>query len=187
MMVSPAQNRTAMTDASFEIDFDFAARADAAAVAALIERAYRGPVAATGWTNESELLIGPRSSLGEVEELIGETGSRFVMARHRGELVGCALIQKLGQGAYFGMFAIDPDRQASGLGKTVIARAETAARELWGATFMRLTVISLRDQLIAWYERRGYINTGFRERFPFETATGALRTDFDLIVLEKPL
>jgi len=176
-----------MADFSFEIEFGFAAAPDATAIAALIERAYRGPVAATGWTNESELLVGPRSSVGEVKELIGEAGSRFVTARHGGALVGCALIQHLGHGAYFGMFAIDPDRQAAGLGKAVIARAEAAARELWGATFMRLTVISLREQLIAWYERRGYVNTGFRERFPFETATGALRTDFDLIVLEKPL
>jgi hypothetical protein len=52
---------------------------------------------------------------------------------------------------------------------------------------MKLTVISLREPLIAWYERRGYVRTGAREPFPFATATGALRTDFDLIVLQKPL
>ena len=102
-------------------------------------------------------------------------------------LVGCALIQQYADGAYFGMFAIDPDVQGGGLGKAMLAYCEAAARELWQAAFLRLAVISLRDQLIQWYERRGFVQTGEHETFPFETATGALRTDFDLIVLEKPL
>jgi hypothetical protein len=48
-------------------------------------------------------------------------------------------------------------------------------------------VISLREKLIAWYERRGFVQTGEHEAFPFHEAKGALRTDFDLTVLRKPL
>lgn len=167
--------------------FQYASLTDVTRVAALIELAYRGPLAATGWTNESELLTGPRSSPAEVERLVRDGNSRFVMALAGDRLVGCALIQQYADGAYFGMFAIDPAEQRSGLGKALVARCVQAARELWGATFLRLTVISLRDGLIEWYERRGFVRTGEREPFPFDTATGALRTDFDLIVLEKPL
>lgn len=169
------------------IRFAFGAPQDVPRIAALIELAYRGPEAAKGWTNESMLLTGPRSSPAEVESLIRDGNSRFVLALEGERLVGCALVQLYADGAYFGMFAIDPSTQGSGLGKAVLAQCEQAARELWGAAFLRLTVISLRDKLIDWYERRGFVQTGEREPFPFETATGALRTDFDLVVLQKPL
>jgi ribosomal protein S18 acetylase RimI-like enzyme len=167
--------------------FDYARPADAPALAALIERAYRGPVAARGWTNEAELLTGPRSSPEEVERLILTPGTRFLAARSGDRLIGCALLQKDRDGAYFGMFAIDPDAQGGGLGKAIMARCEAAVGELWSARFLRLTVISLRHELIAWYERRGFRQSGRREPFPFDTATGALRRDFDLVELRKEL
>lgn len=165
--------------------FAFAGLADVPRLALLIERAYRGPEAAKGWTNESEILTGPRSSPAEIEGLIRDKDARFVTAFRAEKLVGCALIKREGNGAYFGMFAIDPDIQGGGLGKAMMTRCEEASQELWGATWMRLTVISLRDRLIGWYERRGYAQTGEHEAFPFDTATGALRTDFDLTVLKK--
>lgn len=177
--------RVAMTD--LPLNLGFASLDDVAEVAALIELAYRGPEAAKGWTSEAALLTGPRSSPAEIAQLIGDPDSRFVTARRGDRLIGCALIQKRGDGAYFGMFAIQPGEQGTGLGKTMMAQCEMAARELWGARHLKLTVISLRDKLIAWYERRGFRQTGEREPFPFDSATGALRTDFDLIVLEKPL
>jgi ribosomal protein S18 acetylase RimI-like enzyme len=167
--------------------FAFASIADAPRVAALIERAYRGSTAAKGWTNESDLLTGPRSSVTEVEALIRHPESRFVMALANGEVVGTALLQKQHEGAYFGMFAIDPELQSGGVGKMVIARCESDAVQLWNAAWLRLTVISLRHELIGWYERRGFQRTGEREPFPFDTATGALRTDFDLVVMQKRL
>ena len=168
--------------------FGFATLADIPQLAALIERAYRGPEAAKGWTNESELLTGPRSSPAEIEGLIREADTRFATAYEGDKLVGCALIRNEGDGgSYFGMFAIDPDAQGGGLGKAMVARCEAAARELWGAKSMKLTVISLRAKLIEWYERRGFVQTGEHEPFPFDSATGALRTDFDLTVLRKTL
>jgi ribosomal protein S18 acetylase RimI-like enzyme len=165
--------------------FAFAGLADVPRLALLIERAYRGPEAAKGWTNEAEILTGPRSSPAEIEGLIRDKDSRFVTGFRGDKLVGCALIQREGDGAYFGMFAIDPDIQGGGLGKAMMTRCEEAVRELWGAKSLRLQVISLRHQLIGWYERRGYVQTGEHEPFPFDTATGALRTDFDLTVLRK--
>jgi len=170
-----------------DVRFAFAVLADVPRIATLIELAYRGPTAATGWTNESELLTGPRSSPAEVESLVRDPEARFLMAVEGDRLVGCVLLKKYKAGAYFGMFAIDPSIQQQGLGKAVVAQAGLAARELWGAAFLRLTVISLRSALIEWYERRGFVRTGEREPFPFESATGALRTDFDLVVLQKPL
>ena len=167
--------------------FDFASLADVPRLGVLIERAYRGPEALRGWTNEASLLTGPRSSPAEIEGLIKAPDSRFVTAFAGEKLVGCALLQKHGEGAYFSMFAIDPDIQGGGLGKAIMARSEAAARELWGAQYLRLAVINLRDQLIQWYERRGFVRTGEQEPFPFDTAPGALRTDFHLTILQKTL
>lgn len=167
--------------------FAFASPADVPALATLIERAYRGPEAAKGWTNEAEILTGPRSSPEEISGLIADQAARFLVAFDGDRLVACALLKKHGLGAYFGMFAIDPDVQGGGLGKEMMARAEAAVRGLWGAFYLRLSVISLRDQLIAWYERRGFVQTGEVEPFPFDSAPGALRTDFHLTVLQKAL
>lgn len=170
-----------------DLVFSFATVDDVPRVAALIELAYRGAVAAKGWTNETDILEGPRSSPSEVERLVRDPRSRFLMAIEDGQLVACCLLQQYGDGAYFGMFAVDPGRQQNGLGKIMVTQSEEAVRVLWKAQFLRLTVISLRDALIAWYERRGFKLTGEREPFPFDEAPGALRTDFDLVVLQKPL
>jgi hypothetical protein len=67
----------------------------------------------------------------------------------------------------------------------MLAAAEQSVRDIWKLPAMTMTVINLRDELIAYYERRGYRRTGKTKPFPFELATGAVRTDFHLIVLRK--
>jgi ribosomal protein S18 acetylase RimI-like enzyme len=170
-----------------EPHFRYADASDAAAVGQLIERAYRGPEAAKGWTNEANLLTGPRTADGEIAGLIADGESRFVLAEIGGQLRACALVQKDGEDAYFGMFSVDPAVQGTGLGKQVLAACERAARAEWKSRALGMVVINLREELIAWYERRGYTLTGKREPFPFEHATGATRNDFDLVELKKPL
>ncbi len=160
---------------------------DVAAVSALVEKAYRGEAAATGWTTETELLTGPRTSDAEVAALVADAGSRFVLMERAGRLVGCALVQRRGDEAYFGMFAVDPGTQGGGVGKAVVEACEQTVRDLWSSTAVTMTVISLRDDLIAWYERRGYARTGRHLPFPFHEHSGALRTDFDLVELRKAL
>jgi GNAT superfamily N-acetyltransferase len=165
----------------------FATYEDVPAVAALIERAYRGPEAATGWTTETHLLTGPRSHLGEVTRRFHEPDSRFLVADDEGQLVGCAFLQRRGGEAYFGMFAVRPDRQGMGLGSELLADSEGAARDLWSSGAMTMSVISVREDLIEWYERRGYERTGASEPFPFHEHSGALRSDFELAQLRKAL
>lgn len=168
------------------LSFRYAQPADVRAVAELVERAYRGP-GAQGWTTESHLLVGPRTAQDEVAALVREADSRVVLAESGGALVGCAHVRRSGGGARFGMFAVDPRLQTQGVGRAVLAECERRARDLWGARTMTLGVISLRSELIAWYERRGYVRTGESEPFPFAPERGALRTDFDLVQMRKPL
>jgi ribosomal protein S18 acetylase RimI-like enzyme len=87
------------------------------------------------------------------------------------------------------MFAVSPTMQGAGLGKVVMAEAERQAREAWGVREMHMTVISVRDDLIAWYERRGYRRTGQMSPFPYGDERFGIpqRADLQFELLVKPL
>jgi ribosomal protein S18 acetylase RimI-like enzyme len=87
------------------------------------------------------------------------------------------------------MFSVTPGLQGGGVGKQVLAEAERIAREEWACPAMRMTVIDIRDELIAFYERRGYARTGVKKPFPYGDARFGLpkRDDLRFEVLEKAL
>ena len=168
------------------LSFRLATTADTSAVVALIESAYRGEESLKGWTSEAGFIEGQRTNPDEISALIGSPDARFVLAFDEGELVGCALVKnEHGQG-YFGMFSVRPARQGTGLGKQLLAEAERIARMIWGCSTMKMTVISIRDELIAFYERRGYRRSGTAP-FPFDREPGVRRTDFHFVILSKGL
>jgi GNAT superfamily N-acetyltransferase len=147
--------------------FRLATPADVAAIVALVESAYRGDVSRKGWTTEADLLDGQRTDPAGVAELIAKLGSCMLLAERDGALVACANLEKRGAAGYFGMFSVRPDLQGGGIGRATLAEAERLAREDWHCREMQMTVISVRDELIAWYERRGYERTGIYSPFPY--------------------
>ncbi|MFJ6698952.1 GNAT family N-acetyltransferase [Streptomyces sp. NPDC091272] len=150
-----------------ELVYRDAVEADADALVALIESAYRGDSSRTGWTTEADILEGQRTDAQGVLAVITDPGSRLLTVERDGELVACCQLEHRGDAAYFGMFAVRPGVQGGGLGKLIIAEAERLARESWQAREMHMTVISVRHDLIAWYERRGYRRTGRMTPFPY--------------------
>lgn len=168
------------------LSFRVATTADTSAVVALIESAYRGEESLAGWTSEAGFIEGQRTNANEISSLIGRQDARFVLAFDEGKLVGCALVKNDQGEGYFGMFSVRPARQGAGLGKLLLAEAERVARTLWGCSTMKMTVISIRDELIAFYERRGYRRSG-TEPFPFDKEPGVRRRDFHFVVLSKAL
>jgi ribosomal protein S18 acetylase RimI-like enzyme len=172
-----------------ELAFRAATAADIPAVVALVESAYRGESGLRGWTTESNLLDGQRTDAQDVGEAIARPDSLVLLAEHDGALVACCHLEKQDGAAYFGMFAVDPARQTGGVGKQVIAHAEQLARTRWGVDRMRMTVIVQREELIAFYERRGYARTGQIKPFPYGDARFGIprRDDLRFEVLEKPL
>ncbi|MER6068475.1 GNAT family N-acetyltransferase [Streptomyces sp. NPDC001817] len=147
--------------------FRDATDADVDALVALIESAYRGDSSRAGWTTEADILQGRRTDPEGVLEVIKSPDSRLLAVEQDGRIVACCQLEHRGDHAYFGMFAVSPTLQGAGLGKTVMAEAERRVREAWGVTEMHMTVISVRDDLIAWYERRGYRRTGKMSPFPY--------------------
>ncbi len=172
------------------IRFTPAVRADATRIAALVNSAYRGEASRRGWTTEADFLDGQRTDAAVIAEIIAQRDQWIVIGEHDGAIVGSMHLEKSAGGiCYLGMFAIRPDLQARGLGKRFMAHAERFARERLGCARMRMQVITLRTELIAWYERRGYRHTGERGRFPYgdERFGIPLRADLEFEVLEKPL
>ena len=101
-----------------------------------------------------------------------------------GALIGCVQVARLGDDlAYLGMLTVEPTLQASGLGRRLLAAAESEAIARFGARRMEMTVIHRRTELIAWYERRGYAPTGETRPFPVDPP----RHELEFAVLEKAL
>ena len=171
------------------LSFRPANHADIPALVALVTSAYRGDVSRQGWTTEADLLDGQRIDPDVLARDIGRARSRILVAERGGEMLACAHVAEEDGAGYFGMFSVRPDLQGGGVGKAMLAEAERIAREEWQLPTMRMTVIDIRDELIAFYERRGYARTGIKKPFPYgdERFGIPLRQDLRFEVLEKDL
>jgi GNAT superfamily N-acetyltransferase len=175
--------------------FRAAGIADVPAVVALVESAYRGEASKAGWTTEADLLDGRRTDADAVAEILAAPASCVLLAFSGDDgdgcrPVACCQLNRAGERvAYFGMFAVQPARQAAGIGTQLLAAAEQYARAEWAATVMELTVIAQRTELISWYARRGYRPTGETRPFPYgdERFGVPRRPDLCFVVLAKPL
>lgn len=156
--------------------------ADAPALKALLEAAYRGDSARRGWNHEADILDDERIGIEELEALLADPAVTILIARDGETLIGCvAVTRKDSAMGYLGMLCVLPTLQSGGLGRRLLDAAEDHGRAI-GITRMEMTVIDSRDSLIAWYERRGYASTGERRPFP------VLRDPpVNFVVLEKPL
>jgi len=148
----------------------------------LVNLAYRGGAAA-GWTSEERYLDGSRTDDESIAALISQSGAVMLKCVDgSGALVGCVHLEKEERDLHLGTFAISPEIQAQGLGRFLLERADEYARE-HGCDRIVITVVSVRTELIAWYERRGYVRTG--NRIPFPAKWGKPKFEVDFVEMEK--
>jgi GNAT superfamily N-acetyltransferase len=161
---------------------------DVDAIVALVESAYRGDASRAGWTTEADLLGGRRTGADEVGPLV-DAGALLLVEREGAPIASVLVRRETPERAYLGMLTVRPTEQASGLGSALLAAAEAHARDVLGTHTLRMTVISVRTELIAWYARRGYVLTGDRAPFPYgDPRFGEpKRDDLEFVVLEKAL
>jgi len=100
-----------------------------------------------------------------------------------GVLAGCVYTEIRGERGYFGLLAVDPQRQRSGIGARLIVSAEQHCRSA-GCRFMDLTFVSLRQELPAYYRRFGYIVRG---TLPFPADQAATKIPVHLVRIAKRL
>jgi GNAT superfamily N-acetyltransferase len=154
-------------------------------IVALLNSAYRGEGSRKGWTTEADLIAGEiRSNEADVKAVMREEGSIFLCYQNDGEeLIGCINLKKQGDRLYLGMFSVVPALQGKGIGGQLLAAAEVQARK-WTCPFVYMYVISVRKELIDWYHRKGYYDTG--KRIPFEeNFTGKHLHPLEFAILEK--
>ncbi|HVQ32937.1 MAG TPA: GNAT family N-acetyltransferase [Lysobacter sp.] len=169
--------------------FRTATPADLESIVVLVTSAYRGESSKAGWTTEADFLDGNRIDREVLAQDIVRPRSRVLIAERDGTMLACAHVCEEHGAGYFGMFSVQPTLQGGGVGKAVLAEAERIVREEWALPAMRMTVIDIREELIAFYERRGYARTGIKKPFPYGDARFGIprRDDLRFEVLEKAL
>ena len=154
-------------DSELSISSRTATVTDIKKIVALVESAYRGERSRQGWTTEADFLHGQRTDTEEVTELMEKPFSVFCLLESAERLIASVQLEQHGEQAKLGMFAVSPELQGRGLGKILLMEAETFAKQSWGCSEMVMLVITIREELIAWYQRRGYRRSGEFLPFPY--------------------
>jgi predicted N-acetyltransferase YhbS len=159
---------------------------DITALNQLVNGAYRGESSKKGWTTEADLLDGIRTSEASLGEMIYKPEAVILLAEENGEVKGCVYLEKQNDALYLGMLTVRPELQGKGLGAYLLQAAETHAKAQ-GCNKIRMTVITSRDMLIAYYQRKGFFDTGERQPFPDDPKFGIPKQPLEFMVMEKIL
>lgn len=163
-------------------------------VVRLVNSAYRGDSSEVGWTTEAAYLDGQRTDEKSLaEEIQNPNCSVFCLRSYEAsEIIGSVLLEKYqdekGPGCYLGMLTVKPTIQMGGLGKWMMQALEEIVRA-WGISRITLQVLSPRQELMEWYQRRGYRKTGQTEKFPYgQEQFGLPKTkDLHFVIFEKTI
>ena len=158
---------------------------DAPELNILVNSAYRGDSSRQGWTTEADLIDGTRTDAAVIEETINKPGCTILKYVKDGQILGCVELHNEKEKLYLGMLTVRPHLQGKGIGKDLLkASEEEAKKQKCKSIFM--TVISVRKELIDWYIRQGYVNTGERKPFAFDDPRfGQPKKPLEFVVLEK--
>jgi ribosomal protein S18 acetylase RimI-like enzyme len=160
---------------------------DAKELNALVNGAYRGEGAQKGWASEADLFDGSRTDQKAIEEMLRAPGYLILKYVENEKITGCVELHCEGTKLYLGMLSVNPELQGSGIGKKLMHAAEEEARKQ-KCTCIYMTVITRRLELLAWYIRHGYVDTGIRKPFgKRDPRHGIPKVDIELATLEKTL
>lgn len=168
-------------------DIDFATVADITAIKDLLNNAYRGEESKKGWTTEADLIAGDtRTDEATIEQVMKQSGSVFLVYKDEQKIIGCVNLQQHDDKLYLGMFSVSPQLQGGGIGKQILLAAEEYARHLQKKAIY-MSVISLRTDIINWYMRHGYADTGERKPFVEDDITGKHLRPLEFMIMEKSI
>jgi len=160
---------------------------DSPTITSLLNRSYRGDSSRSGWTTEADLLSGKRIDETGLLRLLNDPDSLILIARSDETILATIHAHREADTVHFGLFAVEPTLQTKGIGKALLAYAESEAHTRWGIQTAVMEVISHRRELIAYYERRGYQQTGETIPFPESDLWEKKVEQLALIVMRKNL
>jgi len=153
----------------------------------LINSAYRGDSSKKGWTTEADLLDGIRTDVDSLKEMISRSGAIILQSFTEHNLLqGCVYLEKRKNKMYLGMLTVSPMLQAKGIGKQLLIEAEKYAQSQ-ECSLIEMTVISVRTELIEWYKKHGYKDTGEKRPFPNDIKFGIPKQPLEFIVMQKEI
>jgi ribosomal protein S18 acetylase RimI-like enzyme len=169
-----------------DADISIATTSDIPDLLALLNSAYRGEVSKQGWTTEANLIAGDvRTDAQTLAGLMASDGVVFLKFLNANKQIsGCVNLQQQSGKVYLGMFSVSPAQQGGGIGKRILLAAEEYARNN-NCSAIYMHVITDRKELIAWYMRRGYVDSGKRIDFKEDGLTGKHLKALQFMVLEK--
>jgi ribosomal protein S18 acetylase RimI-like enzyme len=158
---------------------------DAPELSELVNAAYRGDTGRQGWTTEADLIDGTRTDAELLKAVIEKPGSQILKYTENGKIIGCVELRKEGDKLYLGMLTVNHTIQNKGIGKQLLYASEEEARHL-GCRAIFMNVLTVRKELIAWYERHGYHDTGVRKAFAFtDPRFGFPKQPLEFMIMEK--
>ena len=168
--------------------FRTANNAEVEAIATLVNGAYRPESGVIGWTHESDLVAGSRTSAAQILETLSRHHSVILVGLNNEAIVACAHVEKNGNSSHIGMLAVNPIFQGAGVGKLMLAEAEKYASSVFGSEKFVMVVVSERTELISFYLRRGYQKTGLVLDYPISAGVGIPKNpEMKIEALEKRL
>lgn len=161
---------------------------DIPALLVLLNSAYRGEVSKQGWTTEAGLIAGDvRTNYDDLFRVMQLPASIMLKyTNSQNEIAGCVNLQQRGNKIYLCMFSVSPQLQGGGIGRQLLLAAEEYAHYL-NCSYIYMHVISARSELIAWYKRNNYYDTGERIPFKEDGLSGKHLQPLEFMVLEKKL
>ena len=153
----------------------------------LVNSAYRGEGSKKGWTTEADLLDGIRTDAESIEQMINKKNAVILQSFNNNDVLqGCVYLEKQKDKMYLGMLTVSPPEQTKGIGKQLLIVAENYANEQ-KCLLVEMTVISVRKELIAWYQKHGYKNTGKTKPFPNDAKFGIPKQPLEFIIMQKEI
>lgn len=135
----------------------------------LVNEAYRGKI---GWTKETDLVQGNRTTASDIKSIILNSNSHLLISLEQNKIIACICVEQINNEAYIGLFAVAPNKQAKGIGKQVLQLAEQYAINNFTFEKFVMVVVSQREELISYYERRGYTRVGKIKQYPTNLNVG---------------
>ena len=159
-----------------------ASKADVQQLTILINTAYR---TRGGWTTEEGMIQGDRIQEQQLYELLNSADFQLFVLEIENKLLGCIGVSLGQQVAEIGSFAVAPAEQNSGYGKQLLDFAESHIFEIFKKNVIQMSVLNVRTELLAYYQRHGYQLTEKIEAYPLGQKLGEPLIPLHLLILEK--
>ncbi len=151
------------------LKFREATEDDAQAVLNIVNLAYRTE---GGWTTESHLVVGDRLIREDYLLALKAPDTRIYLAVDGDTIVGCIELKVVNGHAHLGMLSVLPDRQNQGIASQLLAYAEEQAKQVFSANVAEMLVLDVRQELLAFYYRKGYERADEYVPFPTDLNVG---------------